>query len=31
MKVVCSSCGATVKVKEGENICPKCDEPLNGK
>ena len=30
IKVVCSSCGATVRVKEDETICPKCDEPLNG-
>ena len=30
IKVVCASCGATVRVKEGETICPKCDEPLNG-
>ena len=28
--VVCKSCGSTVKVIEGETICPKCDENLKG-
>lgn len=28
IKVVCASCGITVKVYENETICPKCDEPL---
>lgn len=26
--IVCSSCGESVRVYEGENVCPKCDEPL---
>ena len=30
IKVVCASCGESVKVRENETICPKCDEPLNG-
>ncbi len=28
VKIVCASCGETVKVREDEKICPKCDEPL---
>lgn len=28
--VTCASCGAVVKVRNDETICPKCDEPLNG-
>lgn len=30
VKVVCKSCGGTVWVAEGEEICPKCDESLEG-
>ncbi|NCB48409.1 MAG: hypothetical protein EOM55_02115 [Clostridia bacterium] len=29
-KVVCKSCGRSVWVFEGEKICPKCDENLEG-
>lgn len=28
IKITCASCGETVKVREDETICPKCDEPL---
>lgn len=28
VSVVCASCGAVVKVRGNETICPKCDEPL---
>ncbi len=30
IKLICKSCGASVKVKENESICPKCDENLEG-
>ena len=30
IKVICKSCGSSVWVTEGEEICPKCDENLEG-
>ncbi len=30
IKVVCKNCGRTVKIEEGETICPNCEDNING-